>query len=299
MALCASMLAPACHRERAPGAGKHIGVLLPPQGQQLQSELKRGLEDAAREKGYVLLITVSDTSAARQKMSIEDFVRRGVDVVILWADGSKNALPAAEPARAAGIPVFTVGATMPAARVVSHVGPDDVGGGRIAARYLVTMLKGAGRVAIIGWPDATPAVDREAGFKEELANAEHMTLLAAVTGGGVRERARKAADDLLRAHPDLDAIFATDDQGALGALAAVRARGRGNVIIVGYGGTAEALEAVAGGTPLRADIAPQPRSTGSAAIDAVASYFASRPPRKLVSVLPRLVTADSLGPSGR
>ncbi|MGI8498717.1 MAG: sugar ABC transporter substrate-binding protein [Gemmatimonadaceae bacterium] len=271
IALCALMLATGCQRERAPGAGKRIGVLLPRQEQLPQSELQRSLEQAARARGYDLLTTVSDTTLAGQKASIEEFVRRKVDAIILWPASSKDALPAAEPARAAGIPLFTIGITLPAARAVAHVGPDDAGGGRIAARYLVKTLSGAGRVAIIGWPESPSMADREAGFKEELANAQHMTLVAAVSGGGALEQARKAVDDLLRAHPELDAIFATDDQTALAVLGAAQARGLRNIIIVGYGGTPDVLRAVAGGTALRADVVSQPRLLGAAIMDGIAS----------------------------
>jgi ribose transport system substrate-binding protein len=122
--------------------------------------------------------------------------------------------------------------------------------------------------------------------------------VAQLDGAGVRDRALKAADDMLQAHPTIGAIFAINDESALGTLASAQSRKRSTLVIVGYDAAPEAQKAILANTPLRADVAQQPRLIGQKTIDAIASYFAGQAPPARIAVPVKIVDADSLRASG-
>jgi ribose transport system substrate-binding protein len=204
---------------------------------------------------------------------------------------SRGIAPAIERAKAAGIPVFTADIRAYGASVVTHVGSNSLEGGRLAAQFMARAINDSGPVGIIGQPEVQTGLDREMGFKDELTSHPRIRLVASLNGGGVRDRALKAAEDMLQAHGDLAGIFAINDESALGALAAAKARGKTaqNFTIVGFDATPEAMTAITGKTPLKADIAQQPSQMGVEAIDAIAKYLAKQPVDSVVTVPVKLV----------
>ena len=97
---------------------------------------------------------------------------------------------------------------------------------------------------IIGQPEVQSGLDRELGFKEEMKKHPGIKVAAVLNGGGVRDKALKAAEDMLQGNPNLKGIFGINDDSALGALSAAEARGRNEIVIVGYDAIPEAVSAV-------------------------------------------------------
>jgi ribose transport system substrate-binding protein len=274
---------------------KRIGVSLLTKEHEFYRQLQSGLETEAQKYGYALLVTSGDFDLAKQQSEIDNFIVQRVDAIIVCPVDSRGIGPAIERAKAAGIPVFTADIRAYGVAVVAHVGSNSLEGGRLAAQYLTGAIHDSGSVGVIGQPEVQTGLDRENGFTTELARHPRVLLVASLSGGGVRDRALKAAEDMLQAHPDLAGIFAINDESALGALAAARARGRtaGNFTIVGFDATPEAMTAINGATPLKADIAQQPSVMGVEAIDAVAHYFAKQPVDSVITVPVKLVEATA------
>lgn len=297
------LLAAGCARgERAEegdaSSTKRIGVTLLTREHVFYRELEEGLRAEAAKHGYELLIQSGDFDLAKQQSQIENFIVQGVDAIVACPVDTKGIGPAIERANGAGIPVFTADIAAQGGRVVSHVASNNIEGGRLAAAYIARAIGDRGNVAVIGQPEVQSTIDREAGFREEIARHPNVRLVAVLNGGGVRDRALKAADDLLQAHADLRAIFAINDESALGALSAVQSRRRTDVVIVGYDAAPEAVRAILGGTPLKADVAQQPRDIGARTVAAIADHFAGRPVPAVVTVPVRIVDADSLRAGG-
>jgi ribose transport system substrate-binding protein len=106
--------------------------------------------------------------------------------------------------------------------------------------------------------------------------AQHpgIRIVARPSGDGVRDRAMKAAEDLLQGFPNLAGIFGINDDSALGALAAVEAAGRKGILIVGYDGIPEARGAILRGSALRADVVQHPKEIGRITIETIARHLA-------------------------
>lgn len=295
----ALLVGAACIRgERSEGgsatATKRIGVTLLTREHVFYRELEDGMRAEAAKHGYELVIQSGDFDLAKQQSQIENFIVQRVDAIVASPVDTKGIGPAIERANSASIPVFTADIAAQGGKVVSHVASNNVEGGRLAAAYIARAIGERGDVAIIGQPEVQSTIDREAGFREEIARHPNVRLVAVLNGGGVRDRALKAADDLLQAHADLRGIFAINDESALGALSAVQSRRRTDVVIVGYDAAPEAVRAIVGGTALKADVAQQPRDIGARTVAAIADHFAGRPVPPTVTVPVRIVDADSL-----
>jgi ribose transport system substrate-binding protein len=263
-----------------------IGVTLLTRTHPFYQELEAGLKDAAIENGYTLIITAGEFDVARQKDQIQDFIVRKVDAIIVSPCDSKSIGTAIQAANQAGIPVFTadIACLAEGAKVVCHTASDNVAGGQLAAKAIVQALGGSGKVAIIDHPEVESVIQRVKGFEDELAKSPNITLVAKLSGHGVKDQAFRTAEDILQAHPDLDAIFGINDDSALGALAAVEKAGKsGKIKIVGFDAVPEAREAIKAGK-IYADVIQKPNEIGRKTIEAIKTYISGGivPPVNLI-----------------
>jgi ribose transport system substrate-binding protein len=287
------------HHDRAAAGGaattKVIGVTLLTREQRFYQDLDAGLEAAAARRGYRLIVTSGDFDLAKQQAQIDNFVVQRVDAIVVCPVNSQGVGPAIDRATAAHIPVVSADTKAVGTQVVAAVASDNRAGGQLAAAYMVTALGDSGAVAVIGQPETQTGLDRQQAFVDEIGHHPRMAVVAILNGGGVRDRALKAADDILQGHPELRGIFAINDESALGALAAARARGRAaaTFTIVGYDATPEAVQAIKSHSSLKADIAQQPRAIGEKAIDAIAARFDHRPVDSVITVPVRIIDAET------
>lgn len=278
--------------------GKRIGVTLLTREHEFYRELEAGLKDAASRQGYQLIITSGDFDLAKQQSQIENFIVQGVDAIIVCPVESKGIGPAIERANEAKIPVFTADIAAQGGQVVSHVASDNLAGGRLAADFIARALNGEGSVGIIGQQEVQTGLDRETGFKEEMKKHPGIKVVSVLNGGGVRDRSLKAADDMLQGNPGLKGIFGINDDSALGALSAAEARGRNDMVIVGYDAIPEAVKAINRGSALKADVAQQPRDLGAKTIEVISTHFGGGQAPKSIAVPVKLVDANALKESG-
>ncbi|MFL6335370.1 MAG: substrate-binding domain-containing protein [Pyrinomonadaceae bacterium] len=274
--------------------GKRIGVTLLTREHVFYKDLEAGLKEAADKQGYQLIVTSGDMDLAKQQSQIDNFIVQKVDAIILCPADSKGIAPAIEKANSAGIPVFTADIAAQGGQVVAHVASDNLSGGRLAAEFIAKALNGQGEVGVIGQPEVQSGLDRETGFKEEMKKYPGIKVAASLNGGGLRDKALKAAEDMLQGNPNLKGIFGINDDSALGALSAAEARGKNDLVIVGYDAIPEAVKAIQRGSALKADVAQQPRDLGAKTIEAISKHFAGSPVEKSIAVPVKIVDANSL-----
>jgi ribose transport system substrate-binding protein len=273
---------------------KTIGITLLTRAHVFYKDLEEGLQNEANKYGYKLIITAGDFDLGKQSSQIEDFVTRKVDAIIVCPVDSRGVGPAIRRANEAKIPVFTADIASQEGEVVCHVASDNVAGGRLAGEYLAKILNGKGNVAIIGQPTVTSVLDRTQGFKEAIGKHPGLKVVAEVNGEGVRDKAMQVTSDILQAHPDLDGIFAINDDCALGALDAVQQFKRSNIKIVGYDATPPAVDAILKDTPLKADVIQYPMKIGEITIDEIKDFFSGIRVSKIVPVEVGIVDRQAL-----
>ena len=214
------------------------------------------LEAEAQSVHLVSLAADRETDVERQYQIIENLIQQGVDAILLAPSGSKELVPAIRKANDAGIPVLLIdtrideaAAKSVGAEVLTYIGSDNFEGGAVAGRYLGAALGGDGQVAIIeGISGHETADQRRLGFLDGLADSPGIRVVASQTANWERALAYDVAENLLQAHPDLDAVFAANDEMALGALEAIAAAGRlDDVSVIGFDAIPDALANIRAG----------------------------------------------------
>jgi ribose transport system substrate-binding protein len=253
---------------------KVIGISLLTKEHVFYRDLEKGLREAAAKHHFELVVNSGDWDLAKHQAQLENYIVQKVDAIVVCPVDSKGIGPAIQKANQAGIPVFTADIKAEGGAIVSQIASDNVAGGRLAAEYLAKLLGGKGEVAIIDQPITQSVIDRVRGFTEVMAQNPGIRIVARPSGDGVRDRAMKAAEDLLQGFPNLAGIFGINDDSALGALAAVEAAGRKGIVIVGYDGIPEARQAILRGSALKADVVQYPLEIGRITIETIARHLA-------------------------
>ncbi len=257
------------------GSGIVIGVSLLTRTHPFYQDLEQGLKEAADSAGFELRVTAGEFDVAKQKDQLQDFITQHVNAIVVSPCDSRSIGTAIKAANDAGVPVFTadIACLAEGVNIVSHVASDNIEGGRLAARAVAEAIGHTGKVAIIDHPEVESVIQRVKGFEEEIANYPDITIVAKLSGHGVKDQAFRTAEDILQSHPDLSAFFGINDDSALGALAAVEKAGRtGRVKIIGFDAIPEARQAIQAGK-IYADVIQQPKLIGQNTIAAVKTYL--------------------------
>lgn len=271
-----------------PGAsgGKTIGVSIQNREAQFYQQMENGMKAQAAKYGYNVVVVDANRDNAKQQSQVEDFVSKKVDAIVLTPYDSTAIGSAIREANVAGIPVFTadIASQSKLGTVVAHIASDNVQGGEQAGKLICKAVK-TGTVAIIDEPEVTSVQDRVKGFKMTLkADCPGVIVVADVDAGGQRDKAASDTGDILQSHKDLKGIFGTNDDSALGALAAVKVAGlNGKIAIVGYDATPEARAAIKTGD-MYGDAIQYPEQIGALTIDTIHSYFNGKKPPAIVHV---------------
>jgi len=272
-----------------------IGVTLLTEAHVFYQDLKRGMLEAADGLGVDLHVVAGEWDLARQTAQVQTFITRRMDAIVIAPVNSSGIVSAVAEAAGAGIPVFTADIAADAGGVVAHIASDNAQGGRLLGEYVAQRLGGRGRVAILDQPTVSSVQHRVAGFREALAAYPGIQIVAApAVERGLRDVAKQKTDNLLAGGRRIDAIFGSNDDCALGALASVQAAGRRDIVIVGYDATPEARTAIAEGTALAADAVQDPVAIGRRAIQTVVSHLRGESVAARVAVPVSIVTRDSL-----
>lgn len=284
----------ACGGSR-PHTRPQVGVTLLTEAHVFYQDLKRGLQQAADSLGIDLHVVAGEWDLARQTSQVDNFITQRMDAIVVAPVNSSGIVSAIEAANAARIPVFTADIASDGGQVTTHVASDNREGGRLLGEYVARRLQGGGNVAILDQPTVASVRDRVAGFRAALAAFPNIRIVASpAVERGLRDLAKQKTDNLLSTEQHIDAIFGTNDDCALGALAAIEAAGRKDMIVVGYDATPEARAAISRGSALVADAVQDPVAIGRLTIQAVAAKLRGEPVPAVIPVPVGLVERDSL-----
>lgn len=200
-----------------------------------------------------LIVTDGQNNATKQASDIDDLIARKVDVLIVSPLASDSLTPAVKKALDAGIKVITADRKVEVPATL-HIGAGNVVIGTLDASYLNTKLNGKGNIIEIqGTAGASATIDRDKGFRDELAKYSGLKITAQQYCDYLREPAMKFMEDTLqRFGPgQIQAIYTHNDEMALGALKAIEAAGRKDIVIVSADGQNEAIDAIKAGKILQ------------------------------------------------
>ena len=252
-----------------------IGVSLLTMTNPFFKEMADAMQDEAAKNGYEVVATAGEMDAARQREQVNDFIVKKVNAIVLAPCDSRAVGTAIQAANKAGIPVFTadIASLDKTAKVVAHVATDNYAGGKLAGEAMIKAIGGKGKVAILDHPEVESVILRTKGFKEVIAGAKGIQIVAQLPGGGARDVSFKTAQDILEKNPDLKGIFAINDPSALGAVAALEKAGRlDQVKVIGFDGQLEAKQAIKEGK-IYADSIQFPDKIGRTTVQTIIQYM--------------------------
>ncbi|MCR4431910.1 MAG: sugar ABC transporter substrate-binding protein [Tepidanaerobacteraceae bacterium] len=260
-------------------------------------DVKNGAEKAAQENNVDLIVLAPDkeSNVEQQFRIIEDMIQKKVDALLVAPCDSAGVVPFIDKANQANIPVFTVDTNADGGKIVSFVGTDNKLGGKIAGERVIKLLNGKGKVAlIVGVPGQQTMRDRAAGFKEALAGAPDIKLVAEQPANSERALAMTVMENILQANPDLNAVFACSTLMAMGAMEAVEAAGKLDQIkVIGFDSQKESLEAIKAGK-LDSLVAQSPFNMGYLGVKAAVDYINKKDVSNRIDTGTELVTKENV-----
>jgi ribose transport system substrate-binding protein len=259
--------------------------------------VKTGADESAAASPGVRLAVLAperEVNIDQQVSILEDQITKHVSALAVAPAGVSEIMPVLEKAKAAGIPVVIMDTDIDWPGKVAYVGADNKRAGKLAGDYIVKLLDGKGKVAVIrGILGVATHEDRLAGFKDAAAAAPGIALVAVQPANSERALGMTVMENLLTTHPDLRAVFATNDQMALGAVEAIAARNlTGKVVVVGVDATNEGVRAIQAGR-LAGDVALHPEALGGKAVEAAVRAAKGEPVEKNIATGETLVTKEN------
>jgi ribose transport system substrate-binding protein len=261
--------------------------------------LRDGAQKAATDAGVQLLVADAQNDNAKQADQIANFITQKVDVIIVNPTDSDAVVPSVQKANDAQIPIIALDRAANGGTLASYIASNNVDAGKQGAQLLLGAVGQNAQVAmLIGIPGASAARDRGQGFTDAIANSsvntKAVTLVAQQSANFDRSQALNVAQNILTANPDITGIFAQNDEMALGAVQAIKARGlSGKVFVVGVDGVPDALDAIKSGD-MYGSIAQQPDVMGQLGLQTAVKILSSQTPEKQTDVPLKVVTKDNV-----
>ncbi len=278
-----------CSSKETSKETKKIGLVVSTLNNPFFVDLKEGAEAKAKELGYELVVLDSQNDPAKEVSNMEDISTKGVSLVLLNPVDSDSAAATVQIANNASIPVVTLDRAANGGKVETHIASDNIAGGKMAGEYIVAQLGGKGNIVELeGIAGSSAARDRGQGFEEGIKGSE-LKVVAKQTADFDRTKGLSVMENILQGNKDIKAVFAQNDEMALGAQKALADAGMKDVIIVGFDATDDAVKAVEEGT-MAATVAQQPKLIGSLGIETAIKIINKEKVDKFIPVELQLVS---------
>lgn len=278
-------------QQKSDSSVKKIGFIVSTLNNPFFVDLKSGIEERAKELGYEVVVLDSQNDPAKEVSNMEDLTVKDVDIVLLNPVDSDSAVASVMIANNYELPVVTVDRAANGGDVVTHIASDNAVGGSMAAQYLIDQLGGKGNIVELeGTAGSSAARDRGQGFDDKIAESD-MNIIAKQIADFDRTQGLTVMENILQSKKNIDAVFAQNDEMALGAQKALEDMGMKDVLIVGFDATDDAVEAVKNGT-MAATVAQQPLLIGEAAVNAIDKILKGEKVDNFIPVELKLITRN-------
>ncbi|MDR1521222.1 MAG: sugar ABC transporter substrate-binding protein [Planctomycetota bacterium] len=234
----------------AAGEKYRVSIIAKAMDSEWWQTVKGGAEQFAKENPDMELAVLApdrEINVQQQIQIIEDQIISGVNSLVIAPCGAEEVIPTLDKAAEAKIPVviFDTDANWP--KKEAYVGSKNYDGGKLAGEYIVKNLPAGGEVGLItGVMGHQTHIDRVQGSIDQLKTNPKIKIVSQQPANSERALGMTVMENMLTTFPDLDFLFATNDEMALGAAQAAQAVGS-KVKIIGFDGTSEARNAIKDG----------------------------------------------------
>lgn len=208
-----------------------------------------GAEAKAKELGYEALVLVHDDDANKQSELIDTAISRGAKAIILDNAGADASVAAIQKAKDAGIPSFLIDREINAAGVaVAQIVSNNYQGAQLGAQEFVKLMGEKGNyVELVGKESDTNAGIRSKGYADVIVEYPELKSVAKQSANWSQTEAFAKMETILQANPDIKGVISGNDTMAMGAIAALAAAGRKDVIVVGFDGSNDVRDSILAG----------------------------------------------------
>lgn len=276
---------------KASGASGAIGLSISTQNNPFFVTLAEGAKKAAKQAGVPLTVVDASDDATKQVSDIEDLVSKNVSVLIVNPVDSDAVTGAVEAAIAKGVRVISVDRVVNGVDIDCQIASDNVAGAELATQYIVdTLGENVKTAELVGTSGVSASIDRSQGF-HNIADKK-LKVVASQTADFDRTQGMTVMENMLQADSSIQAVFAGNDEMALGAVEAISGAKK-DVLVVGFDATDDAIEAISQGR-MGATIAQQPDLIGSTAVENAIRLTKGESIPKEIPVEVTLITKDTV-----
>ena len=254
-----------CGRDNKPKIGMVVSTLNNP----FFVNMKDGAEKEAKKLGYDLVILDSQNDPAKERANVEDLVQLGVIALLINPTDSDAVVKTVEVANKSNIPVITLDRQANGGKITSHIASDNIKGGEMAAEYVLDKFKDEkgpiNVVEIQGIPGASATRDRGEGFHNIMDKNDKFNFISIQAADFDRQKGLQVMENIIQANPNIQVVFAHNDEMALGAVKAIKASGI-NALVIGFDGNDDAKDSI-DANEMTATIAQQPDLIGALGVE--------------------------------
>ena len=208
-----------------------------------------GAAAKAKELGYDTLVLVHDDDASKQSELIDTAIGRGSKAIILDNAGADATVAAVQKAKDAGSPSFLIDREINASGVaMAQIVSNNYQGAQLGAQKFVELMGEKGPyVELVGKESDTNAGIRSKGYHDVIDDYPDMKMVAQQSANWSQTEAYSKMESILQANPDIKGVISGNDTMAMGAIAALQAAGKKDVIVVGFDGSNDVRDSIKAG----------------------------------------------------
>jgi ribose transport system substrate-binding protein len=262
------------------------------------NQINDGAKQAADKAGAKLVIFNANNQPAAQNSAIEDYIAQKVDGIVLVAIDVNGVKPAITDAKKAGIPVVAIDARIPDGDNAAFIGVDNKGAGeqigKFFADYVKAKMGGSAKVGVVGALNSFIQNQRLDGFKGAAQAGGSVKFLDTVDGQNIQDVALTAAENLMTANPDMNALYATGEPALIGAISAVSSQKMTDKVkVFGWDLTAQAIKGIDDGW-IVAVVQQDPFREGVAGVDTILKLKAGEKVSPSIDIPVTIVTKENV-----
>jgi len=235
-----------------------------------------------------------ETDFNLQIQIVDSMINRGVSAIVLAPIDKKSMVGVVEQAAAAKIPVVIFDSGIDTDKIVTQVATDNYRAGEMGADRVAKLLDGSGKIAMVMvQPGAASTMAREQGFKDRIAQVyPQIRIVDERYGWADFSKSLAVSENILTAHPEVEALFASNESSTVGAAQALKGR-KSQVKLVGFDSSPQLIDDLKAGI-IDSLVIQDPFRMGYEATKAAVANLDGQTVNKLMNLAPKLVDKDNL-----
>lgn len=223
-----------------------IAIITPSHDNPFFKAEAEGAKQRAEELGYETLVLVHDDDPNKQNQLYDTAIARGAKAIILDNAGAEATVAPVRRAKEAGIPSFLIDREIKESGIaVSQIVSNNYQGAQLGAEEFVRQMGEEGKYAeLLGREADTNAGIRSSGYHDIIDQYPDMEMVAQQSANWSQTEAYEKMETILQANPDIKGVISGNDTMAMGAIAALQAAGRNDVIVVGFDGSNDVRDSI-------------------------------------------------------